>query len=245
MKKLLTTLTIVGLSFWGVGMANADVIVGWEVTGVDVADGTGIDSGSAPYTFSATTELNANVNGTLTLGDGVTASTSGSRYGFKIPSGNAQTTLAGSIGNNHYLQFSIVIASGFQLNLSSLEMNGETSGTTSSDDIAILSSVNGFSDTQVVASLTGIRDVTGGFDTDSSGFIDPIDLTGGVYDGLTGTVDFRLYSYNSTGTGPTELRTLGGNDLIVNGTLVAVPEPSTGVLVMLGLGLLIHLRRRK
>ena len=232
MKNLLRYLTLVGLSFGGAGLANADAIVGWEITGVDVNDGIGASS-SAPYTFSATTVLNANVSGELTLGAGVNPTTTATQYGFKISSANAQTTLAGAISNNHYLQFSVTVASGFLLNLSSIDLVGDASST-GSDNVAFFTSIDGFTAGDEIASAASVAGITGGLDSDGSGF-GALDLSAGAYQGLSGTVDFRIYGYNSStssGAGTTKIRNLSNDDLVVNGTLVAVPEPSSAVLAL-------------
>lgn len=211
---------------------QADIIAAWDVNGIDVAGGTGIDEGVAPFRFTAPTQDTNISDAKLSLGSGVNPSTSASQYGFKISS--AQTTLAGAISNDHYFEFNIEITSGFQLDLDNITMNGRSSST-GADDVALMSSIDGYVAGSEIASLTGISGTTGGFDTDASGFGAPIDLSAAQYQGLTGTISFRLYGFNtSSGSGITNLRNLSGDDLVVNGTTSVVPEPASLGLFLLG-----------
>ncbi len=224
------------------GVVQAGVLSAWEVDGVVVAEGTGIDTGSAPYTFTAG-EMGTNVNDAkLSLGN-VNPSTTAGQYGMKISAGDEQTNLAGAIANDQYIQFTVTAAEGYGLNLESIEINGQSSGT-GADDVAILSDVDGFAADQVIDSVTGISDVTGGFDTDDSGFGAPINASGASFQGLE-SVTFRLYGWGTTsGDGVTYLRNLSGDNLIVNGTVSSIPEPAVSSLIILGGTALLCRRRR-
>jgi len=208
-----------------VGGARAGVVAGWDVSGVDVADGVGLEMNIPPYVFMATTGETANVSARLTLGDGVNPSTSANQYGFKIAISDETNSLAGAIASDHYMEFSLTIANGYELSLDSIEMKGQATGTGCSN-VVLMTSIDGFTAGQEIASANPAN-VTGGFDTDSSGFGAPIDLGGTEYQSLTGTVSFRLYGWNSTsGSGATYIRNLENEDLIVNGILI---ELSSGV----------------
>lgn len=227
MKKLTVVL---GLVFTA-AMAQAAVLAGWDVAGVDVADGTGLDVSGAPYTFSSTTTEVAEVSAQLTLGAGVNPSTSANQYGFKIPATEATNTLAGAIANAHYLQFSLTVTAGHALNLESIEMNGGASATGCSN-VVLMCSVDGFDPGQEIASAYPVN-VTGGFDTDASGFGGPIELIGDAYSNLTGIVEFRLYGWNHiSGVAVTTLRNLSGEDLVVYGAVVELPPADGPVLSM-------------
>lgn len=240
-RAIWTALLVLGVAG---GTAHGAVLVAWDVEGVDVADGTGIDESSSPFTFTAGTRAGNISDAELTLSSAVNPSTSADQYGFKISAGDEETTLAGAITSGHYLQFTIEVASGYQVNLTSIEMNGESTGT-GADDVALLSSVDGFSAGNEIDSVTNIQDVTGGFDTDSSGFGAAIDLSASKYQGLTGTTTFRLYGYNTSGgTGVTRLRSLSGDDLVINGGVSVIPEPATMGMLFLGVGGLLYARRR-
>lgn len=222
------SLLFAGMLLFAPCVARADILAGWDVDGVDVADGTGIDESSAPYTFTAGTQ-HANVaEAKLTLGSGVNPSTTAGQYGFKVS--DAKDSLADAITANHYIEFTLEAEAGYVLNLSSLEMNGQSSGN-GADDVALLSSIDGFSGGSEIAAVSGISGDTGGFDTDASGFGAAIDLSADGFQGLT-LVTFRIYGWNTGGgAGITYLRNLAGDDLVINGSLAAAgPVPSAPVI---------------
>lgn len=200
---------------------RAEILAGWNVNEIELDVGTGLDAPGAPYTFSATTSETHRVSAQLTLGDGVAPSTAKHQYGFKIPSSVATHSLAEAIDAHHYLEFSLTVSAGYALHLDTIEMNGQASGTGCSN-VVLMTSRDGFSDGLEIASVSPAN-TTGSFDTDSSGFGAPIDLSDATYQNLTGTVSFRLYGWNSaSGSGTTYLRNLSGNDLVVSGTVAAL-----------------------
>ncbi|GAB5560205.1 MAG: hypothetical protein SynsKO_18520 [Synoicihabitans sp.] len=216
-------------------IVHAQVVAGWDVEGLDVAETLTGPS----YSFSSTSTA-ANVTAALTLSSSVNPSTSADQYGFKVSGGDdgVSATLATAISDGNYFEFTLTAATGYELTLTSIEMNG---GATSSGaaNVALLSSVDGFNDSSAIATATEVNSGTGGFDTDSSGFGNSITLSGAQYEGLQ-AISFRIYGWNiSSGSGVTNLRSLSGDDLEVFGTVSvsAVPEPSTFALLA-GLGAL-------
>jgi len=214
----------------GTPIARSAILTAWDVNGVELDAGTGIVTNIHPYTMYSTFSAE-HVTGTMTLGSGVNESTAADQYGFKISSANEQTTLAGAIAENHYLQFSIQVDSGYQLNLESIFINGEATSTGCSN-MVLMSSIDGIEDGRQIQTFfpaqTGLQNTT-------------TDLVGSQYQNLTGTVDFRLYGWDSTsGNGVTRIFDGSGDDLIISGTIVAIPEPavitfilctSTGLLI--------------
>ncbi|VGO12134.1 hypothetical protein PDESU_00685 [Pontiella desulfatans] len=218
----------------------ADQLVAWNVDGIDVE--AGLIPGDS-YGLGATTpHVSGKISGMLSLGGGVNPSTTAGQYGFKVSEANEQTTLSGAIAENHYIQFTLVADSGYRFDLFSIDLNGESTGS-GCDNVAILSSVDGFSDADAMMELANRQGVTGGFDTDGSGWGSPIDLTASGYQDLS-TVTFRIYGWNSTsGSGVTYIRNLSGDDLVVNGTLKAIPEPAVmGFIGLVGIGALVARR---
>ncbi len=240
MKNIFKELGLVACITIGPMMVFADVLVAWDVNGVHVADGTGVDNSAFPYTKNATT-LGTNISeGTLTLGFAA-PSAAADMYGFKFSKETHQDSLAGALLNDHYIQFTLAAEVGYRFDLSSIEMNGK-SGDSGPDDIALMSNVDGFNVGDEMASLTGRQGLTSGWDTEAGGWGDLIDLSGAQYQDLT-AVTFRIYGWNSTGTASGGIRSLGGDDLVVNGTLEAIPEPAVaGLIGLTGLGLLVARR---
>jgi hypothetical protein len=212
---------VLGCFFVAMG-AQAALVAGWDINGIDVNDGAGLDASGAPYVFSATTSETERVSAELTLGDGVNPSTSSNQYGFKISTADATNSLAGAIASEHYLEFALTVSGGYALNIDSIEMNGGGSSTACSN-VVLLSSIGGFTSEQDDFSAYPANQ-TGGFDAaagNTNGFDGPLVITSAPYSNLTGTISFRLYGWNSTsGSGATYLRNLSGDDLVVNGTVV-------------------------
>jgi hypothetical protein len=209
--------------------ARPEILAGWDMAGVDVNDGIGLATNAPPYAFAATTGDTVQVQARLELGDGVNPSTSADQYGFKIPTEDTADTLAEALAGNHYLEFSLTVPGSCRINLESIEMRGQSTSSGCSN-VVLMSSIDGFAAGQEIAAAYAVNK-TGGFDTDSSGFGAPIDLSDSRYQQLTGTVAFRLYGWSSvSGSGAAFLRNLNGDDLIVYGTCETLPAGSGPVL---------------
>ena len=225
MKKQLMAVFISSLAI----VARGEVVAGWDVAGVDLDGGIGVESNIPPYTFFSTTSETGRVVAKLTLGDGVNPSTSTNEYGFKVSASDSTNSLAGAIAGNHYIEFSVEIAEGCSLDLQSLEIKGQSSDKGCSN-IVLMTSIDGFVSGQEIGTAFPANK-TGGFDTDGSGFGAPIDLSDARYQGLEGTVVFRLYGWNSTsGSSATYIRNLTGDDLVVNGMVHGMADNSRPVL---------------
>ena len=199
--------------------AEAGVVAGWDVAGVDVDDGYGVQTNIAPYALEATTNLSGVSSATLTLGDGGLRSTSTNVYGFKVSVAMQTNSLAGAIALNQYIDCTLILEAGYSLNLESVEIKGGGSSTACSN-VAFMTSMDGFVAGKEIA-LANQANTEGGLDTDASGFGTPIDLSARLYQDITGSVSFRLYGWNSTsGSGTTRIRNLTGLDFIVNGEVV-------------------------
>lgn len=220
MKKRVVAMCAAGMI---AASGQAALLAGWEVTGVDVKEGAGIETNIAPYAFYATTSDVSTVTSKMLLGAGVNPSTSVNNYGFKISGSDSTDSLADAIAMNHYMEFSFTIDPGYGVNLSSMEMKGEATGTGCSN-VVLMTSIDGYVDGAQIAMATNVN-ATGGFDTDKSGFGAPIDLSASKYQELTGSISFRIYGWGSStnsGTGETRIRTYESvsDDLVVFGEVV-------------------------
>ncbi|MBN2163213.1 MAG: hypothetical protein JXR25_06765 [Pontiellaceae bacterium] len=202
----------------GAVRVGATLLAGWDVAGVDLDDGVGIVSGDPPYALLNTTTDVQHVVGSLSLGPGINPTTTSGQYGFKISSSDETNSLVGAISLGHYIEIMLAVDAGYFLNLDSIELFGEGSANACSN-IAILCSVDGFLPDHVIASAYPAN-MTGGFDTDASGFGGAIDLSDERFQGLSGNHAFRLYGWNSSsGNSPSYIRDLKGLDLKVLGTI--------------------------
>lgn len=236
MKNLKTILLIAAFPIIG----NSAILGAWDVDGVDVADGIGVNDTEFPYTLNANSSVAHVVGGALTLGFDSPSGAVG-LFGFKFSSGTHQSSITNAIAMDNHIQFSLTAESGYSLNLSSLELNGE-SGTSGPDNIALMSDATGFLAGQEIGSLNNRQNITGGWDTDASGWGGPIDLAGADFQGLE-SITFRIYGWNSSGTASAGIRNLSGNDLVINGTVQAIPEPAViGFITLAALGGLVGKR---
>ncbi|MFT7302023.1 MAG: hypothetical protein ACI8UZ_000859 [Akkermansiaceae bacterium] len=244
------SLLITSAFFLTTPLAEAALLVGWDVDGVKTSSLTTPDYALANTVKDPNVEVSH-----LTLSSEVIAdnpTNPQSRYGFRI--GEGTDSLAAAITANHFIEFDITASSGYVLNLDSLNMNGQSSET-GADNVAIYYSLDGFSTAgspitpTTGSTASGFSGKAGGFDTDSDGFGGPIVLTGGAFQNIN-TANFRIYAWGSTNQrGITSIRNLssnGGNDLRINGTVSAIPEISTTLPLGGLLGLtIIGFRRRK
>jgi hypothetical protein len=188
--------------------------------------------GGLPPSITPTTVYPDVTANNISLGSGVTSFLGVSNQFFLQPvNGDGSLTQAKSL--NTYLQFTVTPDAGFTMNLLALSFQADYGW--SGARFAVLTSLDGFTsaiDDEAVAlqqlTLTGYS----------------INLSGPTYQNLTAPVTFRIYDYNpatSGGVGPD----IGFSNLLLTGTVNAVPEPTT--LAMLGIGglAMLGLRRRQ
>jgi hypothetical protein len=148
-------------------LVRADVLAAWDMNGVDVAAGSGIDGSSPAYEMNATTTGLHVQNGELSLGFDAPSSAA-NMYGFKFSAATHTGSLSDAIANDHYIQFTVSAEPGYRFDLASIEMNGQ-SGSSGPADIALFSNVDGFEAGMEMDSLTSRQGITGGWDTEAGG----------------------------------------------------------------------------
>lgn len=183
-------------------------VAAWEITGANAAV-------TNPQPASS---LAAQVaSGSLTLGGGVTASNT---TDFFSANGFNTTSLAAAISGGDYLSFTITPAAGYVLNISSVSFNSGVSSAVTNFNASLLSSATGF-------------DAAGALHSYSFATTTPpaqsITLSGtAALQNVSEALEFRLYGWrDSAGTSTFRLRTLSGSDLVVTGSVTAIPEPGT------------------
>jgi len=160
---------------------------------------------------------------------------------FARSNGLTGTTAAAAVSHGNFWSFSVTPVSGQMLNLTTLTFQtahadtntGAGAGNTAvTMNFFVRSSVDGFAanvgDTFSQAYPTSFIDRT-------------VNLSGAAFQNLDSTVTFRLYVFESA-----EVDTNQGvrwDNVVLNGEVVAIPEPSAALLG--GIGALLLLRRRR
>ncbi|MGJ8723377.1 MAG: PEP-CTERM sorting domain-containing protein [Roseibacillus sp.] len=163
----------------------------------------------------------------------------GARNAFGFTDMNNANNLGLAITNNDYMTFSVTPDAGSQLGLSSFTFRTRSNQSgNSAERWALFSSVDGFTTgNQITAGRTTNIGTWGGA-TNSV----VVDLSAASLQDLTGTTEFRLYIYggNNAGSSATLF-----DKVILNGAVTPIPEPSSLILLGLGLSGVTFIRRRK
>ena len=250
MKKTLTSKLTV-LSILGGSVAS--------LSGVTLVEYTFDSTGAlTDYTPDVVAGVSAN-----SLNDvdsaGVVPASNGSSFDFFFTPGNTASSLRNqavafqdgglatgvgadlddAIANNQYFSFTVSADPGNILDLDNLTFTTFDSGNSTAQDFAVSSSLDGFG-----ANLD-LLDGMGGTIADGVGDISTpadVDLSGSEFDSVT-SVEFRIYLDNRESDGNGGSGTAIDN-LILNGEVELIPEPSTALLsAFAGLGLLARRRR--
>jgi hypothetical protein len=234
MKKLNLSLCLAALSLGGViSHASAAVLAEYKFT-----------SGSA----STDTELNSTAANMTSAFGGTSgfSSSSGTVYARRSP--ETTTTASGAVTGNDYFQFTVTPGVGVTLNLTSLTLKQYATTTETAADrwtsyLFVRSDALDNYGTNVDAATF----------TRGSGYYNAVTLPtstdvtlnlsdDAAFQGIAGPVTFRIYLYHAVAT-------VGGgdfhriDDVVLNGAVV--PEPSTSLSLLVGLGMAVWGRRRK
>lgn len=229
---------LLSLALLATGCAVQGQIISWDTTSV---------TGYGPSPFAPTT---ANPNLTvvgLTRGGGIT--TGGSPpaavwggTGFDTTASSAAAALAA----NEFVFFSSTANSGFSASYSSINANFRRTGTGPSS-FQWQYSLDGTNYTNIGSIISYAGTDTNGF-AQTSITLSGISALQNVTAGTTTTL--RLVAWGATGaTGNWGFGKLAGDDLAINGSVTAIPEPSTyaaivGAMVLASLIICRHRRTR-
>ena len=156
---------------------------------------------------------NANLNSsTISRGAGLTASPNGQRFNA---TSWALSSIASAVSGNNYMEFTITPNSGYQFSVSSIEVNWKRSAT-GNTAISLRSSVDSYS-----SDLDAIKAVTDNTSTQSFTWTFAQANT-------SSAVTYRFYSYAESTAGSGGIGDGTGNDITVNGTVVAVTPTWNG-----------------
>jgi hypothetical protein len=189
----------------------AAVVLAWDFNG-----NTGSEA-----TVNATTNNLSPTLVAVSRGSGL----NGNNYSNSFNSNDFEVggIILGAATNGDFLQFNFTVPTNTVLSLSGIDVNFRRSGTGPNNFLWQYSVGSGFNDIGSVLSFTN---------TATNGVAQPtINLSGigSLQSMVSGTnVTFRLLGAGATGsTGAFSLGRLSGNDLVLNGTVTAVPEPSS------------------
>lgn len=226
MKKLLTTIGIAGAL--SVGMTQAQTLLTWDLSGVN-------SPATAPSTTTAANlDTTSGLNTLLKTGLGtVTANNS-----FNSNNWNLTDTFDES---NKYISFTLQASSGYEATFESIQyvINGSPSGPGTGRW--------GYS-------------INGGSFVLQDTFTIPNSLPGSLatWDFTDFTTDqdveFRFWAYGTVSTsggtsaaaGSVRVANISGNDLVLNGSVAAIPEPSSLAFIgLVGMGFAGYVLRRR
>ena len=160
------------------------------------------------------------------------------------------TSLATAIDKGSYISFSLGANSGYEMNL-----NG---GTVQIDLGRYGTAVNGANMASLMFEATGFTSSDYAIAAASLSGTVTFSISSTALSALQGEQEFRLYFWNSDGTGRSEaagglyisqdasIGTLPvGENILVSGTVSAIPEPSTVAAVLGGIAVLALIRQRR
>ena len=223
MKKLFIALVVVGLA----SVSQADVILGWDMSG---------------QTGSQANQLAGTIDGDLLTTAGLNDLTrTGLNASSAANSFSSQNWNIGAFSDaNDYISFTLQAASGFGLDLWSLDYRSNGSGTAPGTGRWGYRIGSGSWTYQTEWAMST---------TSTAGSWDMADVTG-----ITDSVEFRFWVYGSTSITGGASSTGGsgrlgpnaaGNDVVLNGTIGAIPEPTVLALLAIGGLAIVRFARRR
>lgn len=219
--------------------AHAAILAKWEFDG-STPSPTGSIVPISP-TDHGSGSLDANMQtAILDMADPADGRTGGNCYKSIDWEGDGDVAdFAEAISNGQYFSIQFEAQAGYQMSLTSLDLllyqtsfmagTGVNGGSAGGADFAIYSSIGGFTAGNEIYSYSLASGAYSVFN---------VDLTGGSFDNLT-NVEFRIYAKGATGNSNGfyigKLNTSDGlDDIVLNGSISTVPEPSTYALIALG-----------
>lgn len=238
MKKILLLTSAV--SILAAASLCGQIIASFEETGTagNLAGAYPIDfinDSITGITLTADSNLNTAI---LALGSGATAGTATGSLGF---ASLTTPTLSDAISGAVYQSFTLTPSTGFLLNISGVTFNADASSATSTFNFNLLSSLTGFTTLDSLGSFSIVNGANVTTTIDTSGFNE--------LQGVTSSVEFRIYANRSAGTGLVAYFAddgVNGGLFSFNGNVAAVPEPSAyAMLALAGAGFAGYVIRRR
>jgi len=221
------------------GVLHAAVLANYDFNGV-------VTSSTIPPNAS----LSVVSTGNPGLDPGITLNSNANNVAWTqnvVNSVGTDSSAALSLSGNWYIEFTITPSSGYALSLDSLtfDMGGSSNaGQTFNANFFVRSNLAGTGFDTNVGTLQTVF-VPGGSPGSNTPGEATIDLSSlSMFQDVQVATTFRVYGYVSDASIATKNTRPRLNDLILNGSVDAVPEPGTAVLAALGLAGCAILRRR-
>lgn len=199
-----------------VSYAHAAVVAEYDFTNTRLSTDTELNSSASSFAngsgFNTSTYYTSSPSSTLNPSL-PTVST--------ITDGTSATTAKTA---NDYYEFTLTPNAGYNASLTDLKLDFASYGSGGSRSFAVFSSIDSFATSIGTANASGTSFAT-----------TTISLSAASFQNLTSAVTFRIYIWddqNNSGKGSLL------DNVILDGTLAAVPEPSTWAMMGLGAGLL-------
>lgn len=232
MKKTWILFVILSIA----GLVQAEVIALWE--------NDGLAGNEATVTADSSS---ADLAATPVISRGAGSPASGLQDTFGTSRGN-EVSLANAIANNRYFTWTVTPGGGIQMSITSTFIR--FTAINASDNtvgLALFSGATGWAEGDAV----DLWQIGGtGNTVDSHGVGHTVDLSGeSGLQSMQDAVVFRLYywgqdsQYDQVGIGRS-YTTDGTDDLIISGSFASVPEPASGMLVLMGCFIGFCIRRR-
>jgi hypothetical protein len=169
-----------------------------------------------------------------TVGESVGATYPSSPFLRVATAGTASPDDATALANNTYWTVTITPNAGFQLNLTSLVFDEARGGGSMPRGWSLYNSIDGFALANRLATNASVQTQRPTFGPAT------VNLNLPRFQNLTGPITFRMYVF-TPGTG----QSVEFDNMVLNGTVTAIPEPGSLALAGMGVAGWLALRRRQ
>jgi len=218
------------------GISKAVVVAQYDFTGHTLTNSAAAVAGATVSSFSIGGGMNLTDNGAPA-------------DALRISGDDTDNTTGDAFTNSRVLSFTVTVASGFTMDLNTLTVDYQATNAFGYSSARFFTNIDGH-DAVADDTVGALGRIGGG--SDAAFVTNTIDFNGGVYTGANiSDSDFNnlaagVYTFNMPwiDDSGSDTRFTDFDNVILDATITAVPEPSSTALLGLG-GLALILRRRK